>query len=204
VRPTVGLLLATALAYAAIGVRSTYAPTWTWLAVNLALAWIPFVLGRVATRGPGWFAVLGLPWLLFLPNAPYLLSDLVHLKARAAVPLWFDAALLGGVGALGLAIGVRSLADVSAALERWGGRWIAAAVRHAVPALCGYAIWLGRFERWNSWDLLLRPDDVLAEILPTFLRPLDHPRTWAVTVTFALVVAAAGWVAAQREQAPTS
>jgi uncharacterized membrane protein len=194
VRPIVGLLLATAVAFAAILVRSAFAPPWYWLGVNLVLAWIPLVLGRIAVRGPAWLVLLGVPWLLFLPNAPYLLSDLVHLRARATVPMWFDAALLGGVGALGLAIGVRSLADVCSAIERWIGPWTAAVVRNVVPGLCGYAIWLGRYERWNSWDLLLRPDDVLAEILPTFLRPYDHPRTWAVTVTFAAVVLAATWI----------
>lgn len=198
----VGLVLASAVAVAAIGVRSFYAPAWSWLVVNLVLAWIPLLLGRVAVRGPAWFVLLGVPWLLFLPNAPYLLSDLVHLRSRPTVPIWFDAALLGGIGALGLAIGVRSLLDVTQALERWLGRWTAAVVRNVVPVLCGYGIWLGRFERWNSWDLVLRPEAVLAEVLPTFLRPHDHPRTWAVTVTFAVVVLVATWIPRRASESP--
>ena len=97
------------------------------------------------------------------------------------------------------------LAEVLAAAAYRLGAWPAAAARHVVPVLCGYAIWLGRFERWNSWDLVLRPQAVLAEILPTLLRPHDHPRTWAVTVTFAAVVLASTWIPTRyREQAPTS
>ena len=188
------LLLATLLALLALAVRAAWAAPWTWLAWNLVLAWVPVVLGRVAVGHRSLLLLVGPLWLLFLPNAPYLLTDVIHLKARAAVPLWFDAALLGGCGALGLALGAHSLATVARAVERELGRPAGWLLWLATPPLCGYAIWLGRFERWNSWDLILRPSAVLGEVIPTFLDPLGHPRTWAVTVTFAAVVLAANAV----------
>ena len=68
---------------------------------NLFLAWIPFVLALALAvvhvrRGPRpllWS--LGAGWLLFLPNAPYILTDFIHLGRLRGAPLWFDAALIG-------------------------------------------------------------------------------------------------------------
>src|SRR5262245_33382879 len=70
-----------------------------WLGWNLILAWVPLLIALVIARRhapgtrPSWLlsGVLGAVWLAFLPNAPYLVTDLIHLRARGFVPIWYDA-----------------------------------------------------------------------------------------------------------------
>ncbi|MEQ1570159.1 MAG: DUF1361 domain-containing protein [Myxococcota bacterium] len=183
-----------ALVLVGLVAREVVGQTWPWLAFNLLLAWIPLLLGAVASRHPGLLVALGLPWLLFLPNAPYLLTDLCHLKARAPVPLWFDTALLGGTGALGIAIGVASLHQVVGAVHAWFGRWPAVAVWFGAPIASGFGMYLGRFLRWNSWNVVTRPYELVADIADILLHPAAHVDAWAYTATFGglFLVAALG------------
>lgn len=159
---------------------------------NLGLAWIPYLLALALTlpalEGPGAArrltrgAIL-CGWIAFLPNAPYVLTDLVHIQARPPVPVWYDSLMLGMFGLTGLLLGVRSLALVQARVAtRWGALvgWATAA---AATALCGVGIMIGRFERWNSWDLATRPRRLLADLLP-LLDPLAEPRAWVASLLF--------------------
>ena len=184
----------TVLVAAAVAARGAVAPPWLWLVYNLGLAWVPLLIGAAASRGRAGLLGLGLPWLLFLPNAPYLLTDLVHLRAYPGVPLWFDVALLGGAGALGLAIGARSVADMAAAVCQEIGPRAALAVTVFAPVASGFGMYLGRFERWNSWSVLTRPDQLLADGLGPLLHPAHHVEAWAFTSVFGglFLVAALG------------
>jgi uncharacterized membrane protein len=177
-------LLGSSMVIAGLVIRDQLSTSWPWLAYNVVLAWIPLALGVAASRSPRALAILGLPWFAFLPNAPYLLTDLVHLRARPPVPIWFDAALLGGAGVLGLWMGVVSFARVHGAVRRWVGRGAAAALVALVPPAVGFGQYLGRFLRWNSWDLLVQPRSVLADALAPVLDPARHLEAWAFTVAF--------------------
>lgn len=134
---------------------------------NLFLALLPLWVGRVALCRPrrSWLlAALLLVWLALFPNAPYLVTDLGHLKRTAGAPLWFDVLLLLSFGVTGLLCAFRTLDEVLAWLcERLGG-----SVRF--PALCGlsllasFGIYLGRFLRLNSWDLVTSPRRVALSV----------------------------------------
>jgi uncharacterized membrane protein len=180
-------LVGTTLVLFALAARDTMASGWPWLAYNLALAWIPLLVGWAATRNRASMWVLGPIWLLFLPNAPYLLTDLVHLRQYKGVPLWFDAMLLGGTGALGLGMGVVSLRMVAGAVQEWWGFVAARLVWLGVPGLVGLGMYLGRFLRWNSWDLWFRPLEVLWSIVELGIDPLGNVKEWAVICTFTAV-----------------
>lgn len=188
--------LATALLVAGLQVRAELTDGWPWLVLNLILAWIPLLLGRLAAQNRGFLLGFAPLWLLFLPNAPYLMTDLVHLRARAGVPLWFDVAILGGAGALGVAIGVRSLFDVADAVRREAGPWAARALLVAVPPLTGLAIHIGRFSRWNSWEVFTHPKGLARDVIPLVLHPAAHPMEWAFIATYGALFAAAAIVAA--------
>lgn len=165
---------------------------------NLLLAVIPFVLsvmmlGVDRLRRLRWVLMppLLIVWLLFLPNAPYLLTDLIHLKPRSPVPFWYDNAMLGMFGFTGMLLGVRSLAHVHRIVERWLGRilgWVFAA---QIALLCGLGIYLGRFLRWNSWDLAQEPGMMLSALAQRLLHPTEHPQTWGVTLVFGGIMLAA-------------
>lgn len=187
----IGPILGSALVLAALAVRHAVHPGFEWLALNLALAWVPLVLGAIAARNPTLLVLVGPAWLLFLPNAPYLLTDLVHLRHRAPIPLWFDAALLGGTGALGLGIGAMSLREVAGAVRRWFGGPFAHAMYAIVPALCGFGMVLGRELRFNSWDVVFRPYALLDDVVRLLVRPGANLDTWALALTFGSVFLAA-------------
>ena len=103
--------------------------TFYFLIWNLFLAWIPYgcALGALGLyRSGSWRRVL-LPapaalWLLFLPNAPYMLTDLLHLAERPPVPLWYDTGMLLAFAWAGMLLGVTSLAAMQSLVRRVCGR----------------------------------------------------------------------------------
>ena len=161
---------------------------------NLFLACIPLFLstGRLVAshRRFPWLiqaALLSL-WLLFLPNAPYILTDILHLTRASQAPPWYDLALLLSCSGTGLLVGYLSLIDVQAIIARRFGDalgWIFALMS---LVLSGFAIYLGRFLRWNSWDVLVEPTLVF-QILGGMLRPWQHGRAMGVTIVFGVILA---------------
>ena len=123
-------------------------------------------------------------WLLFFPNAPYIVTDLKWLRDWGGAPIWFDVVLVTTAAWAGLALGFISLYLMQAVARRTVGAvnsWLAVL---AVLGLSSFGIYLGRFERWNSWDLFVRPKPLFAEVVAQVANPLDYPRTVAVTVLF--------------------
>jgi uncharacterized membrane protein len=51
----------------------------------------------------------------------------------------------------------------------------------AVLFLGSFGVYLGRFLRWNSWDILANPVSLLLEVAVRFTNPFLHYRTWIVT-----------------------
>lgn len=186
-------------AAAALAVPAVAAALWvvrtTWAGValeflpwNLFLAGIPWVaaLAFVAARGRAALAASGAAWLLFLPNAPYLLTDLVHLRPRAGVPHSFDVLLFGAFALAGCVLGWSSLELVHTRLARALGRVRAAAVVVLVLFLVGFGVYLGRFLRWNSWDVVVEPGALAAEAVAA----LATPRALAFSLAFGALVGA--------------
>lgn len=162
-----------------------------WLLWNLFLAAIPVLWSqalRVAVvrgRPVAASVFLGL-WLLFLPNAPYLLTDLVHLNPRshAGAPLWYVLAMLLSAAGTGTLLGYLSLLDVHLVVEQKFGRttgWIVAA---GSLMLCGFGIYLGRFLRWNSWDAFVHPIRLSQNVAGQFIDPGSFPHPLAVTLIY--------------------
>lgn len=168
---------------------------------NLLLAWVPvgliYLLPRVQ---PNRFllGLLLLVWLLFFPNAPYLMTDLVHLRARPGVPLWYDALLLFHFAYLGLWLGIRALEGVRAYLRQQHGRWWANVFTTLALALSGLGIYLGRVLRWNSWDAVFRPQGPVLDTLALFLAPEKHLEAWLMIVVFTLVFSGIYWSQGER------
>jgi len=160
------------------------------LAWNLFLAAVPLMAStamlRLDARGARWPALvaLGVVWLLFLPNAPYVLTDLVHLQPRPPVPYGYDLALLLSAAGAGLLSGYVSLADVQSVVARRLGARVAWAGAVGVLFLSAFGMYLGRDLRWNSWDVVAAPDALLADIAPRLLDPLAHPATVVTTAVF--------------------
>jgi len=147
--------------------------TYLFLLWNLFLAWIPYLaslrVGQLQRRSAGWFAQgLGLLiWLAFLPNAPYIVTDFVHFRPLAPIPLWFDLVLLFATACTGLLLGLLSLHETHWILRRWFSHLSTWLLVLGAIGLAGFGVWLGRFQRWNSWDIVTRPQDLLRDIVAT-------------------------------------
>jgi uncharacterized membrane protein len=101
--------------------RATGSISHRFLVWNLALAWIPLGAALLAER---WaerrlrLVVAGAIWLIFFPNSPYLVTDLIHLRVDAQVPIWYDALLYVSFGFAGIMLGNASLYLVQSAVRR--------------------------------------------------------------------------------------
>jgi uncharacterized membrane protein len=125
-------------------------------------------------------------WLGFLPNAPYLVTDFIHLRFRLGAPVWFDAVLLATFAWAGVGLGAASLRLVTSVVRARNGAWASSLFVVAAALLTGFGVYLGRFLRLNTWDVVARPLVVAEEVFGPLLDPFAHPRAWAVTLTFAL------------------
>lgn len=164
------------------------------LSWNLLLAAVPllFSVAALALSGVGArkLSLLALvPWLLFLPNAPYILTDLLHLRARTPVPIWYDLVLLLAFALTGLLLGYLSLVQVERVLLRSFKRPVVILINGLVFFLCGFGIYLGRFLRWNSWEIVTRPRSFAEVVGDRVLDPTAHPQTWAVTAAVGVLLA---------------
>lgn len=184
----VSSLLATSVLTALLGINDPLAP-WSFssrfLIWNLFLAWIPLLLAAAfatARRGVA-MLLFGAGWLAFLPNAPYLMTDLVHLGGGEN--LWRHVLQFGFAAWTGILLGVVSMLLVHRRMERaYGARagWLTVAVS---VVLCAVGVVIGRFQRWNSWDLLTRPDEVIAATLAWLRSPMANIESTGVAFAVA-------------------
>jgi len=139
---------------------------------NLFLAWIPFGLAYLAyvlswRRALMYLVipVFALLWLIFFPNAPYILTDLQHLGDRVSnVPLWYDVIMLVWFSWTGMLLGVVSLNLMQEIIQRQLGRLPSWIFVFAVAGLTSVGLYLGRFVRLNSWDILQNPGDAASDV----------------------------------------
>lgn len=154
----------------------------------MVLAFIPALCAFAARRARGRWplvrVILVLMWLVFLPNAPYIVTDFVHLAPRANIPLWYDIALLISFASVGLFFAYTSVADVQAIVERNHGRASGWCVAVIALLLSGFGIYLGRFLRWNSWEVMTNPRALASEAMALRNDYGEHRRSVAVTLTY--------------------
>lgn len=154
---------------------------------NLFLAVLPLVfshwLQKTTDKLSAW-CMFGL-WLLFFPNAMYIVTDLFHLHESDDVPQWFDLLLLFSAALNGVLMGMVSLYNIEQFLrKKMTARYIHLAL-FSMFLLCGYGIYLGRYLRWNSWDLFTQPFGLLLTIAQNVRHPRHNIEIWLLTGLFA-------------------
>jgi uncharacterized membrane protein len=155
---------------------------------NIFLACIPFEISvlLVKQKRNKWAeAILFSAWLLFFPNALYILTDLVHLEVKTTVPLWFDAILLFASASTGLIMAFASLYKIESFLKTKVRDMISNGIILACLFLGSFGVYLGRFQRWNSWDIINDPFSLTISMAKLFLFPLHYTHAWAFTFIFA-------------------
>jgi uncharacterized membrane protein len=181
----------------AIRVRYPHGLEFRFLAWNLVLAWIPFLLavalydGARRGRSRSLLWLLGGAWLLFLPNAPYIVTDFVHVGRVSGVPVWFDAGMIAAFAGVGLVLGLGSVLLVQGVIERRFGTLVGWVALAPIFLLCSAGIYIGRVRRLNSWDAITQPDSLLRAVAAHLADPLARPEAIVTLagVTCLLVVA---------------
>jgi uncharacterized membrane protein len=179
------LAAASALAVAAllVEIHETGNSFYRFLVWNLFLAWVPVGAAIIAHLLDGLgahtlAAGAGIVWLVFFPNAPYMLTDYIHLRQTPqGSPLWWDALMLSSFVWTALMLGFFSLYLMqniwSAYVKSRLVSWLLAAL---ALALGSFGVYLGRFVHINSWDALLHPRNVAHIVATQVENPINHPR----------------------------
>ncbi len=159
---------------------------------NLFLAFIPFKISSYLYQQKNinkiWLAFCFFSWLFFFPNAPYIITDLIHLVPNKQMPIWFDAALIFIAALNGLWIGCISLMQME---QVWRKYFPTIKVRYflsVVMLLSGFGVYLGRFLRFNTWDIIVHPFKLFHITYNRILFPWQYIFTWEITLFFAVVL----------------
>lgn len=157
---------------------------------DMFLAWVPFLIStmialifrRKAVR-PGWMGMmftglLGMIWLFFLPNAAYLFTEMLHaFRYFIAQPerafwfemdFWYSLTLTFGVAIVGLMLSTCSIRQIEHVLKLFVHRFVCWIIVGFILLLSGLGVYIGRFNRWNSWDIVSRPGQIVIDLMNDF------------------------------------
>ena len=178
------LAAASALSVAAllVEIHETGTSFYRFLVWNLFLAWIPLAAALACNalahrRAYGLAVGAGVIWLLFFPNAPYMLTDYIHIRETpTASPVWWDALMLSSFVWTSLMLGFCSLYLMQDVWRAHFGRFVSWLLAALALGLASFGVYLGRFVRLNSWDALLHPRSVAHIVATQLENPLHQPR----------------------------
>ena len=171
----------------------SYSNTYRFLIWNLFLAFIPYIISTVLLANYNKInskLIIAIPlfvWLIFFPNAPYIVTDLFHLYPKDNVPFWYDLGLLFSFIWIGLIIGFISLRDIQIILNNFFRKIFSWLITIISIVLASFGIYLGRFENWNSWDIFTNPLLIGMAVTERLSHPFVHPRTILMTLLYSLI-----------------
>lgn len=187
------IILSTLFALALLAARVLQSRSFAYqnLPWNLFLAWLPYLFSMwaaalYASRPGRWWVIIfpGFLWLVFFPNAPYILTDFLHLTKRPSIPIWYDILMLATFAWTGCFLAIASLRTMQMLVKYhlgWLMSWIFVG---AVLTLGGLGIFLGRFLRWNSWDIFISPKEIFYDVAIRVVNPLSNLNFFGFTLLF--------------------
>ena len=173
-----------------VRVKLTHSFLYLFLVWNLFLAVIPLAISTYLLSTPKlskiirwlWLGV----WLLFLPNAPYIVTDLLHLGNRTQHLLWLDVLVICMFAFNGMMLFYVSLINVKDILKAHIHSKFLNAVIFSICFLSGFGVYLGRFLRYNSWEIVQNPLELITDIINIILYPNQHTQAWLFTLLFGM------------------
>ena len=155
---------------------------------NLFLAFIPWSIATLIKirniRNRWVLGVLLVCWIVFFPNAPYILTDLIHLRPSSGAPLWFDMMLILSFAFTGTLFGFVSLHILETLFLSRLSKFFRGPISVGLIYLSCFGIYLGRFLRWNSWDLVDDFVPIMSDIFTRVANPIAYRETWGFTILF--------------------
>lgn len=195
IAPMLALIFASAVSLALIGACIAWTKNLHYglLVWNLFLAWMPLLFSLLARdtfrsqpqRTWRFYGLAGL-WLLFFPNAPYIFTDVIHLWVGFRLHFWVDLTLILLCALTGLVLGFVSLYLMQSVVAQRFGRLASWLFVILAMGSCSFGIYLGRFLRFNSWDVLLRPGKIYHGLDAWMDSPMINTASAAFLVFFAL------------------
>lgn len=193
---TLTVFAAFSCALVAMRVIHTRRPTFLFMPWNLFLAYVPYFISTWLTKpGRRLYPVVkwaGLAcWLLFIPNSWYILTDLYHLAdghRNVRVPEWYDLVLILSFALCGALIAVISTGQIERLLAvrtSFPGRW---AFLFPLMFLNALGVYIGRYLRYNSWDIFTNPVGLAGDMIGMLLHPLRHPTAWGMTCCYSILL----------------
>ncbi|HEX7260009.1 MAG TPA: DUF1361 domain-containing protein [Candidatus Saccharimonadia bacterium] len=177
---------------------------------NIVLAFVPLLVeplfGIIVRKTKGALAKMGklvvsAVWLLFLPNAFYILTDLMHLNSRVSVNARddsrtytllydrgdglyvFDSLLLVAATVFGAYVGGLALLHAWKYFRKRMPQLSAGAILALIMTLSAVGVYIGRFGRWNSWDGLIHPHYVISDLFTSLITPATQGRFLLILLT---------------------
>jgi len=181
--------------------RRFYSGNWSFFFLNwnLFLAFVPWALTSISFIKPKIqssflsIVILLVFWLMFFPNAPYIITDLFHLRVIKSMPIWYDTLMILSYAWTGMLFGFLSLLDIEEILKRKLPRALVACISVFLLFVGSFGIYIGRYLRWNTWDLFTRTSEVLTDIGDRFVNPFQHRTTWGVTIFMGIFLNIVYW-----------
>lgn len=179
-----------------LAARILYTGRWTFvfLGWNLFLAFIPYGISKklmqhVSCIESSWkFAFVFIVWLLAIPNAFYIITDLFHLNNNTAVPLWADLALILSFAWNGLLLGVlsvRHMEKIATLKWNWRSEWM---FIYPLMFLNAFGVYVGRYLRFNSWDVVTNPFRLAEAVIYLLIHPLRNRFDWSMIFCYAILM----------------
>jgi uncharacterized membrane protein len=159
---------------------------------NLFLAFIPLIVSSIVIKFEikskiALFLAIVI-WIIFFPNSPYILTDLFHLKTRSSIPIWYDLIVILAYAWTGLMFGFVSLLQIEKLLSEFLSELKINILVILFFFISSFGVYLGRFLRWNSWDILTNPFGLFQDITHSFIYPLENTKTWGVTLLMGILL----------------
>ncbi len=162
---------------------------------NLFLAFVPYWITQWMTNNVSlieskWkLLMMSVVWLLFIPNSFYIITDLFHLVHVDTAPKWFDLLLIFSFAWNGIIAGVLSLRRIEQIVAVIKGKQFAVVLVFGVMWLCAFGIYIGRFLRFNSWDVITAPFSLATEIIGMIINPFQNAYAWGMTICYSIFMA---------------
>lgn len=173
----------------------TGTPRYWFIPENLFLAWLSLIfawllVGRLRhSRWSSWQNIgLSAAWLFFLPNSWYVLTDFIHVYPTDEVSEIFDIGLISLLVISGFTLGFTSLYMVHKQFLKRFSRLASHSYIGVILALASFAIYLGRYLRWNTWDIIADPGGIILNVSDRLLNPLAYPGAFNTTLLLFFVL----------------
>jgi uncharacterized membrane protein len=185
----------------------TGTPVLGYLLWNIFLAALPFVVSAILLfsakekRVDKKILILGgIIWLFLIPNAPYMITDLVHITEGHSTNFFYNAIIFFSSAWVGLLFGLHSFSHIEQIVRMKYSQKKTSRILVLLIFLTSFGICLGRFFRFNSWDMIAQPLSLFKNIFSIFSYPQLYTHVYLLTIAFFIFLLCAYYAWKSREK----